>query len=143
MQKKAYRVLEEMCGAERDECKSFVVSNLETLKIVLLDSLKNASSPAKRVNVTVGEHPVGLSALFVHLTALFLFFSAETQVSDPHREKVKRGAQRLHHCAAARGTDTNLSGWIQAQAELLFLVFYKVLCPSGDHLHQGGFCWSS
>ncbi|XP_015233145.1 PREDICTED: RRP12-like protein [Cyprinodon variegatus] len=48
MQKKAYRVLEEMCGAERDECKSFVVSNLETLKIVLLDSLKNASSPAKR-----------------------------------------------------------------------------------------------
>ncbi|KAK5616046.1 pre-rRNA processing protein [Crenichthys baileyi] len=48
MQKKAYRVLEEMCGAERDECKSFVVSNLETLKIVLLDTLKNASSPAKR-----------------------------------------------------------------------------------------------
>jgi len=49
MQKKAYRVLEEMCGAERDECRSFVVSNLETLKPVLLDTLKNASSPAKRV----------------------------------------------------------------------------------------------
>uniref|UniRef100_A0A3Q2Q955 Ribosomal RNA processing 12 homolog n=1 Tax=Fundulus heteroclitus TaxID=8078 RepID=A0A3Q2Q955_FUNHE len=48
MQKKAYRVLEEMCGAERDECKSFVLSNLETLKVVLLDTLKNASSPAKR-----------------------------------------------------------------------------------------------
>uniref|UniRef100_A0A3B5Q9X7 Ribosomal RNA processing 12 homolog n=1 Tax=Xiphophorus maculatus TaxID=8083 RepID=A0A3B5Q9X7_XIPMA len=48
MQKKAYRVLEEMCGAERDECKSFVLSNLETLKTVLLDTLKNASSPAKR-----------------------------------------------------------------------------------------------
>ncbi|CAG6017279.1 unnamed protein product [Menidia menidia] len=48
MQKKAYRVLEEMCGAERDECRSFVVSNLETLKVVLLDTLKNASSPAKR-----------------------------------------------------------------------------------------------
>ncbi|XP_041866150.1 RRP12-like protein [Melanotaenia boesemani] len=48
MQKKAYRVLEEMCGAEREECRSFVVSNLETLKLVLLDTLKNASSPAKR-----------------------------------------------------------------------------------------------
>uniref|UniRef100_A0A8C5N7P1 Ribosomal RNA-processing protein 12-like conserved domain-containing protein n=1 Tax=Gouania willdenowi TaxID=441366 RepID=A0A8C5N7P1_GOUWI len=48
MQKKAYRVLEEMCGAERDECRSFVVSNLETLKVVLLETLKNASSPAKR-----------------------------------------------------------------------------------------------
>ncbi|XP_013887776.1 RRP12-like protein [Austrofundulus limnaeus] len=48
MQKKAYRVLEEMCGAERDECRAFVASNLETLKLVLLDTLKNASSPAKR-----------------------------------------------------------------------------------------------
>lgn len=48
MQKKAYRVLEEMCGAERDVCKLFVLSNLETLKSVLLDTLKNASSPAKR-----------------------------------------------------------------------------------------------
>ncbi|XP_070696619.1 RRP12-like protein [Pempheris klunzingeri] len=48
MQKKAYRVLEEMCGGERDECQSFVVANLETLKVVLLETLKNASSPAKR-----------------------------------------------------------------------------------------------
>uniref|UniRef100_A0A8C7YIL2 Ribosomal RNA processing 12 homolog n=1 Tax=Oryzias sinensis TaxID=183150 RepID=A0A8C7YIL2_9TELE len=48
MQKKAYRVLEELCGAEREQCKSFVVSNLETLKAVLLDTLKKASSPAKR-----------------------------------------------------------------------------------------------
>ncbi|KAM9847722.1 RRP12-like protein [Aulostomus maculatus] len=48
MQKKAYRVLEEMCGGERDECKLFVVANLETLKIILLDTLKSASSPAKR-----------------------------------------------------------------------------------------------
>ncbi|XP_029031381.1 RRP12-like protein [Betta splendens] len=48
MQKKAYRVLEEMCGGERDECKSFVLDNLETLKLVLLETLKNASSPAKR-----------------------------------------------------------------------------------------------
>lgn len=49
MQKKAYRVLEEICGGETDECRSFVVSNLETLKAVLLETLKNASSPAKRV----------------------------------------------------------------------------------------------
>ncbi|KAM8858593.1 RRP12-like protein isoform 2-T2 [Spinachia spinachia] len=48
MQKKAYRVLEELCGGEREECRSFVVANLETLKVVLLETLKNASSPAKR-----------------------------------------------------------------------------------------------
>ncbi|XP_051935458.1 RRP12-like protein isoform X1 [Hippocampus zosterae] len=48
MQKKAYRVLEEMCAGERDECRSFVVANLETLKVVLLETLKSASSPAKR-----------------------------------------------------------------------------------------------
>ncbi|KAL3050287.1 hypothetical protein OYC64_012343 [Pagothenia borchgrevinki] len=48
MQKKAYRVLEEMCGGEREECRSFVIANLETLKVVLLDTLKKASSPAKR-----------------------------------------------------------------------------------------------
>uniref|UniRef100_A0A3Q3JTB6 Uncharacterized protein n=1 Tax=Monopterus albus TaxID=43700 RepID=A0A3Q3JTB6_MONAL len=48
MQKKAYRVLEEMCGGEREECRSFVLANLETLKAVLLETLKNASSPAKR-----------------------------------------------------------------------------------------------
>ncbi|XP_037320839.2 RRP12-like protein [Pungitius pungitius] len=48
MQKKAYRVLEELCGGESAECRSFVVANLETLKVVLLETLKNASSPAKR-----------------------------------------------------------------------------------------------
>ncbi|KAM9808735.1 RRP12-like protein [Syngnathus typhle] len=48
MQKKAYRVLEEMCAGERDECRSFVAANIETLKVVLLENLKSASSPAKR-----------------------------------------------------------------------------------------------
>ncbi|XP_061545527.1 LOW QUALITY PROTEIN: RRP12-like protein [Phycodurus eques] len=48
MQKKAYRVLEEMCAGERDECSSFVLANFETLKAVLVETLKNASSPAKR-----------------------------------------------------------------------------------------------
>lgn len=51
MQKKAYRVLEEMCGGEGDESRSFVVANLETLKVVLLETLKNSSSPAKRVRL--------------------------------------------------------------------------------------------
>lgn len=55
MQKKAYRVLEEMCGGEREECRSFVLSNLETLKVVLLETLKNASSPAKRVRMPRGD----------------------------------------------------------------------------------------
>lgn len=55
MQKKAYRVLEEMCGGERGECSSFVLSNLETLKVVLLETLKNASSPAKRVRKLRGD----------------------------------------------------------------------------------------
>ncbi|XP_072293683.1 RRP12-like protein [Eucyclogobius newberryi] len=48
MQKKAYRVLEELCGGESEECKSFVVKNLEALQVSLLETLKNASSPAKR-----------------------------------------------------------------------------------------------
>ncbi|KAI7805897.1 RRP12-like protein [Triplophysa rosa] len=48
IQKKAYRVLEEMCGGEREPCKTFVLTNLEQLKRTLLDSLKTASSPAKR-----------------------------------------------------------------------------------------------
>uniref|UniRef100_A0A3B4B912 Uncharacterized protein n=1 Tax=Periophthalmus magnuspinnatus TaxID=409849 RepID=A0A3B4B912_9GOBI len=48
MQKKAYRVLEELCGGESEECKSFVIKSLETLKVSLLETLKNASSPAKR-----------------------------------------------------------------------------------------------
>lgn len=48
IQKKAYRVLEEMCGGEREPCKTFVLANLEQLKRTLLDSLKTASSPAKR-----------------------------------------------------------------------------------------------
>ncbi|XP_022619336.1 RRP12-like protein [Seriola dumerili] len=58
MQKKAYRVLEEMCGGERDECRSFVVANLETLKVVLLETLKNASSPAKRPRLKCLSHIV-------------------------------------------------------------------------------------
>uniref|UniRef100_A0AAR2J9F8 Ribosomal RNA-processing protein 12-like conserved domain-containing protein n=1 Tax=Pygocentrus nattereri TaxID=42514 RepID=A0AAR2J9F8_PYGNA len=48
IQKKAYRILEEMCGGEKDACKKFVLASVEQLKLTLLDSLKSASSPAKR-----------------------------------------------------------------------------------------------
>ncbi|KAK7930832.1 hypothetical protein WMY93_007227 [Mugilogobius chulae] len=58
MQKKAYRVLEELCGGESEECKSFVVKNLETLKGSLLETLKNASSPAKRPRLKCLHHIV-------------------------------------------------------------------------------------
>ncbi|KAM9476778.1 RRP12-like protein [Clarias gariepinus] len=58
IQKKAYRVLEEMCGGEREQCKRFVLANLEQLKVVLLDNLKSASSPAKRPRLKCLSHIV-------------------------------------------------------------------------------------
>ncbi|XP_063818418.1 RRP12-like protein [Pseudophryne corroboree] len=48
LQKKAYRVLEEICGGERAPCVDFVTKNLEELQGTLVGSLKSASSPAKR-----------------------------------------------------------------------------------------------
>ncbi|XDV50459.1 hypothetical protein PO909_019515 [Leuciscus waleckii] len=48
IQKKAYRVLEEMCGGEKTSSKAFVLANLEQLKAMLLGSLKSAVSSAKR-----------------------------------------------------------------------------------------------
>ncbi|XP_062466432.1 RRP12-like protein [Pezoporus occidentalis] len=48
VQKKAYRVLEEVCAAPHDPCQAFVRSHLQELQAALLDSLKSAVSPAKR-----------------------------------------------------------------------------------------------
>ncbi|OWK62332.1 RRP12-like protein [Lonchura striata] len=48
MQKKAYRVLEEVCAAPHAPCQAFVHSHLQDLQAALLDSLKSAASPAKR-----------------------------------------------------------------------------------------------
>ncbi|KAF1645406.1 RRP12-like protein, partial [Aptenodytes patagonicus] len=48
MQKKAYRVLEEVCAAPHAPCQAFVRSHLQDLQAALLDSLKSAASPAKR-----------------------------------------------------------------------------------------------
>ena len=97
MQKKAYRVLEEMCGGERDECRSFVVANLETLKVVLLDTLKKASSPAKRVRLLCRGRKKKLTldgAVYLYLrccliVSFYLCFLAETEVSDAHCEKAQ------------------------------------------------------
>uniref|UniRef100_A0A8B9GAA6 Ribosomal RNA processing 12 homolog n=1 Tax=Amazona collaria TaxID=241587 RepID=A0A8B9GAA6_9PSIT len=48
MQKKAYRVLEEVCAAPHAPCQAFVRSHLQELQAALLDSLKSVASPAKR-----------------------------------------------------------------------------------------------
>uniref|UniRef100_A0A673H581 Uncharacterized protein n=1 Tax=Sinocyclocheilus rhinocerous TaxID=307959 RepID=A0A673H581_9TELE len=48
IQKKAYRVLEEICGGESASCKAFVLQNLEQLKTMLMDSLTTAASSSKR-----------------------------------------------------------------------------------------------
>ncbi|XP_050755284.1 RRP12-like protein isoform X3 [Gymnogyps californianus] len=48
MQKKAYRVLEEVCAAPHAPCQAFIRSHLQELQTALLDSLKSAASPAKR-----------------------------------------------------------------------------------------------
>ncbi|XP_051504404.1 RRP12-like protein [Myxocyprinus asiaticus] len=58
IQKKAYRVLEEMCGGEREPCKTFVLGNIMQLKGTLLDSLKTAASPAKRPRLKCLMHIV-------------------------------------------------------------------------------------
>ncbi|XP_055976374.1 RRP12-like protein [Sorex fumeus] len=48
VQKKAYRVLEEVCASEQGPGARFVQSHLDDLKKTLLDSLRSTSSPAKR-----------------------------------------------------------------------------------------------
>ncbi|NIG59152.1 RRP12-like protein isoform 1 [Pontoporia blainvillei] len=49
VQKKAYRVLEEVCASPQGPGARFVQSHLDDLKKTLLDSLRSTSSPAKRV----------------------------------------------------------------------------------------------
>ncbi|KFQ53849.1 RRP12-like, partial [Nestor notabilis] len=58
MQKKAYRVLEEVCAAPHAPCQAFVRSHLQELQAVLLDSLKSAASPAKRPRLKCLLHVV-------------------------------------------------------------------------------------
>lgn len=49
IQKKAYRVLEEVCASPQGPGARFVESHLDDLKKTLLDSLRSTTSPAKRV----------------------------------------------------------------------------------------------
>lgn len=48
IQKKAYRVLEEVCASPQGPGARFVQNHLDELKKTLLDSLRSTSSPAKR-----------------------------------------------------------------------------------------------
>uniref|UniRef100_A0A8C3WR88 Ribosomal RNA processing 12 homolog n=1 Tax=Catagonus wagneri TaxID=51154 RepID=A0A8C3WR88_9CETA len=72
IQKKAYRVLEEVCASPQGPGASFVQSHLDELKKTLLDSLRSTSSPAKRprlkclihiVKKLSAEHEEFISAL--------------------------------------------------------------------------------
>lgn len=55
VQKKAYRVLEEVCASPWGPGARFVQSHLDDLKETLLDSLRTTSSPAKRVRIPEGK----------------------------------------------------------------------------------------
>ena len=60
IQKKAYRVLEEVCASPQGPGARFVQSHLDDLKKTLLDSLRSTSSPAKRVRTPGAPlHPRG------------------------------------------------------------------------------------
>lgn len=59
MQKKAYRVLEEVCAAPHAPCQAFVHSHLQDLQTTLLESLKSAASPAKRVRARAAVAKLG------------------------------------------------------------------------------------
>ncbi|XP_069756548.1 RRP12-like protein isoform X2 [Narcine bancroftii] len=48
VQKKAYRILEVICGGEQEPCRQFIHKHLKELTVTLVGSLKNAASPAKR-----------------------------------------------------------------------------------------------
>ncbi|KAB0383804.1 hypothetical protein FD755_005721 [Muntiacus reevesi] len=72
VQKKAYRVLEEVCASPQGPGAHFVQSHLDDLKKTLLDSLRSTSSPAKRprlkclihiVKKLSAEHEEFISAL--------------------------------------------------------------------------------
>lgn len=57
IQKKAYRVLEEVCASPQGPGARFVQNHLNELKKTLLDSLRSTSSPAKRVRTPGRPRP--------------------------------------------------------------------------------------
>ena len=46
-QKKAYRVLEQLCSSSAEECRSFMNDNLPALQKLLLDSLSTSAAPCR------------------------------------------------------------------------------------------------
>lgn len=51
-QKKAYRILEQICGADSESSLKFVVSHLKELQDILLKTLVSSSSASKTVSST-------------------------------------------------------------------------------------------
>lgn len=51
-QKKAYRILEQICGADSESSLKFVVSHLKELQDILLKTLASSSSTSKTVSST-------------------------------------------------------------------------------------------
>lgn len=51
-QKKAYRILEQICGADSESSLKFVVSHLKELQDILLKTLASSSSASKTVSST-------------------------------------------------------------------------------------------
>lgn len=95
VQKKAYRVLEEVCASSQGPANRFVQSHLDDLKKTLLDSLQSTASPAKRVRapglpaLTGGRVPAGRPG-GVALTDPNVAFlpTAPIEVPHTHCEKV-------------------------------------------------------
>lgn len=52
-QKKAYRILEQICGADSESSQKFVVSHLKELQEILLKTLASSSSASKTVSTFV------------------------------------------------------------------------------------------
>ena len=55
-QKKAYRVLEQICGADSESSKNFVVSHLKELQEILLKTLASSSSASKTVSTVMSNY---------------------------------------------------------------------------------------
>lgn len=55
-QKKAYRVLEEICGSNSESCSEFISMNLESIQKVFLKSLSNASPTSRASRLSSLTH---------------------------------------------------------------------------------------
>ena len=58
LQKKSYRILEDICSGSSEELRQFVSSNLATIQETLLLSLSSSSPSSKAVNTFLVEYGV-------------------------------------------------------------------------------------